>query len=83
MIVSNSVNHLEPTIYLVDPKVINEFYLKETDHYRRVEQHKTLACNMFYMIGGDEGLAHKGVFADFFRYDKVQELMPSIQKIFM
>jgi hypothetical protein len=71
MIVTNGVNHIEPTIYLNCPKVINEFYIKEVDYYRRCEHHKTRVKGTFYLKGGEKGLAHKGVFANFFGYNVV------------
>jgi cytochrome P450 len=81
MIVSNSLNALVPTIYITSPKVLNEFYIKEVEYYKRIPLLNSIVNKMFFYEGGPQSIKLKGVWANFFKYDNVVKIMPGIQQI--
>jgi hypothetical protein len=55
MIVTNSPNYKEPTLYLTSPQTLNEFYIKEIEHYTRVGHPPSAFDDMFFLKGGRLG----------------------------
>lgn len=64
MVVTNTYNSTEPTIYLTDLKSVNEFIAKENECYRRKrlltsEKH----ANYFFFDNGDKALENRAQFS--------------------
>jgi len=57
---------------------LNEFYIKEIDHYSRVGHYPSALDKMFFLQGGKRSAMVKGVFANFFKHSNVVEMMPGI-----
>ena len=81
MIVSNTINSLHPTIYLTDAKTVNEFILKENEHYVRNPIIKKNMGEFFFFENGAAGIISRSKFAEFFNYQNINKQVPKIQSL--
>lgn len=81
MVVTNTYNSTQPTIYLTDLKSVNEFILKENDCYSRKRFLDIGRSSFFFFEHGELGLKGRAQFSEFFKYSNVKNYLPKIQKV--
>lgn len=78
MVVTNTFNSTEPTIYLTDLDSISEFISKENECYTRMPGYKNDTTNYFFFQNGETALKGRASFANFFKHENILTLLAEV-----
>lgn len=79
MVVTNTFNSTEPTIYLTDLDSISEFIAKENDCYSRIPGYKNDTNGFFFFQNEETALKGRASFAEFFKHENIIQLLVVVQ----
>ena len=83
LIAGNHFMSTEPHILITSPKLLSDFFLKETSHFTRtslVSDGK--GVKSFLYDYNESGMKMRGLFVDFFRMKNINKIVPEIEGIF-
>ena len=79
-LVFNGIFGQDPMLYLIEPNIIREFFIKETECSKRAERLDIkISIGMLFMPSV-EALEMRALFTEFFKIDNVNSLLPLLKK---